>query len=335
MCVYNGERFLIEQLESIRNQTYQPDEVAVYDDGSTDLSIEIINTFISKYNLESTWRIAVNSTRKGWRKNFYDAITECNSDYIFFCDQDDIWHPDKILVMMNTMQENPNILVLNGLIETIDSDGNHIDVLDWTKSNTYDRKIIRIGIGEIAHAWKHRVGCAMAIRKIVKEQLKYFECNEYFAHDTWANDIGALLNGCYSINYPVIKYRVHEDNATARNTVKALNREERIQKLEGKINGLRYISKGIGLINTELINEHEYSIFINAVYFYEFKVSSIKEQKPTNALGIFLYIKLYLNYFNFKQFVVDILEALNLRDNARAIKHSIKTALRHQERKHL
>jgi len=328
MCVYNGERFLIEQLESLRSQTFQPNEVVIYDDCSDDSSVDIINDFISKYKLESTWRININTSRKGWRLNFYDAIIECNSEYIFFCDQDDIWNPDKIAVMMEAMEKNPNILVLNGLFETIDSAGNPVNILDWTKNNVYNSKTVKSTLEEISYIWKQRLGCTMLIRNIIKDQLKHFICNEYFAHDIWALNVGALLGGCYYINYPVIKYRVHGKNSTAANTVKMLNREERIQKLEGKIEYLKYLHNGINLINKTIIDKKEYSGFLKAIAFYNFKFSSIRNPKITNIFGIFSYLNIYCKYFNFKDFLIDILEALNLRDNVRAIKYSFKNNMK-------
>jgi len=327
MCVYNGERFLVEQLESLRNQTYQPDEVIIYDDCSYDSSIKLLREYISKYNLESTWRVNVNTSRKGWRLNFYDAIAECNGDYIFFCDQDDIWFTDKISVMIDVMKENPNILVLNGLFETIDSSGSTVNIMDWTADNVYDRKIVKHDLEEISYTWKQRIGCTIVIRKIIKEQLKYFTCNQYFAHDIWAFNIGALLGGYYHINYPVVKYRVHGDNATADNTVKMLNRTERIQKLEGKINHLEYTSGGFKLMDKTIIDKDEYSRFLKAIDFYKFKLSSLKDPGLTNLFGVFSYIKIYHKYFNSKEFIIDILEALKLRDSARSIKYFSKNVM--------
>ena len=159
MCVYNGEQFLLDQIESIKCQTLQPDEVTIYDDCSDDSSVNILVDFISKNNLESTWKVIKNKTRKGWRLNFYDALSECDSDYIFFCDQDDIWYHDKIEIMTNVMRNNQNILVLNGLIETINSTGHPINVMNWTKDNVYNGNIINMDFGDIIFNWKIRIGC--------------------------------------------------------------------------------------------------------------------------------------------------------------------------------
>jgi len=319
MCVYNGERFLAEQLESIHNQTCQPEEVIIYDDCSTDSSINIINQFINKYNL-SSWKININKFRKGWRLNFYDAILNCKGDYIFFSDQDDIWYPEKISIMMETIQNNPNILVLTGFFKTIDINGRPVNVLDWTKNNIYNHKVIKSDIGETIFVWKHRIGCAMVIHKTIKEQLRHFIRDETFTHDIWALNIGALLGGCYHINYPVIQYRLHENNVSAKYTNKMLNRSERIHQLEEKIKFLEYIYNGVRLINNAIINQNEYQVFLKSISFYKFKLNSIIKFNFINVFRLISYIKIYFSYYNLKYFFIDFFEIFRLRDFARRIK---------------
>ena len=324
MCVYNGERFLLEQLESLRNQTRQPEEVIIYDDCSTDSSVILINQYISKYNLSSSWKIKINQYRKDWRFNFYDAISECNGDLIFFCDQDDVWYPDKISIMADAMQKNPDICVLTGFFKTIDANGNSVNVMDWTSKNIYNRKIIKSYLGESIFVWKQRNGCTMVIRKIVKEQLKYFNRNENFAHDVWALNIGSLLGGCYHINYPVIKYRVHEnntDNTASKRKAQRLNKEERILELSNKINYLEYIFNGVRLINNDLIDHNEFHIFIKAISFYKFKLDIINYFKLSNIIKIFYFINIYIKYVKLKQLFIDILEIFRLFDQIRNIKY--------------
>ena len=48
LSTYNGEQYIIEQLESIKNQTRIPDEVLIYDDCSTDQTVELVRNFIDK-----------------------------------------------------------------------------------------------------------------------------------------------------------------------------------------------------------------------------------------------------------------------------------------------
>ena len=59
MAVYNGEKYLIEQLDSIRKQTYPIDEVILLDDVSTDNSYELIHQYIDGYKLIN-WKLIKN-----------------------------------------------------------------------------------------------------------------------------------------------------------------------------------------------------------------------------------------------------------------------------------
>ena len=96
MSVYNGKAFLSEQLDSIRNQSIQVDEVICIDDCSTDNSVEIIKRFIEIHKLNDRWKIIENTENKGWKKNFIDGIGYTSGDIVFFADQDDVWLPQKI-----------------------------------------------------------------------------------------------------------------------------------------------------------------------------------------------------------------------------------------------
>ena len=95
MTTYNGERFLPEMLESLRNQTRKIDELLIFDDGSTDSTVCLIENYIDKYGLEN-WKIRQNEINLGWEKNFVQGLNQAKGDVIFPCDQDDIWHTDKI-----------------------------------------------------------------------------------------------------------------------------------------------------------------------------------------------------------------------------------------------
>ena len=122
VALYNGERFIKEQLDSIKNQTIEADEVIIADDGSKDQSIEIVKRYIQDNNL-SKWRLVVNEVNKGWAKNFISNASVAKGKYIFFSDQDDMWAQNKIEVMIDTMEKNKNINLLCGDNDFICYDG--------------------------------------------------------------------------------------------------------------------------------------------------------------------------------------------------------------------
>jgi glycosyltransferase involved in cell wall biosynthesis len=94
MAAYNGAAFLPEQLASIAAQTLAPYELVITDDGSTDASIAIIEDFAASAPFPV--RLHRNHIRLGHKDNFLRAAQLCTGGLIAFCDQDDIWHPDKL-----------------------------------------------------------------------------------------------------------------------------------------------------------------------------------------------------------------------------------------------
>ena len=81
MAVYNGEKYLIEQLDSIRKQTYPIDEVILIDDVSTDNSYELIHQYIDGYKLIN-WKLIKNENNLGYRKNFKKGLEIVDGDII-------------------------------------------------------------------------------------------------------------------------------------------------------------------------------------------------------------------------------------------------------------
>ena len=94
MATYNGERFLQEQLDSLARQTLLPCELVVCDDGSTDGTLDILNSFAAKAPFPVS--IYPNETRLGYGLNFLRAASLCSGDLIAFCDQDDVWLEQKL-----------------------------------------------------------------------------------------------------------------------------------------------------------------------------------------------------------------------------------------------
>jgi rhamnosyltransferase len=108
MATYNGAEFLRQQLESIRAQTHKAFKVFVRDDGSTDLTLDILREYS-----ESTGWLTILSDDLGPSRlpglNFFRALKSIDLDsydYVAFCDQDDVWMPDKIETALCRMEES-------------------------------------------------------------------------------------------------------------------------------------------------------------------------------------------------------------------------------------
>ena len=66
LCCYNGEKFINQQLESLKVQTRKPDEVLIFDDRSTDGTVECIEKYIAKNGLDN-WHVFVNTMLCYWK----------------------------------------------------------------------------------------------------------------------------------------------------------------------------------------------------------------------------------------------------------------------------
>ena len=109
LTVYNGEKFLKNQLQSLVHQTILPDELVVCDDRSTNDSVSVLEKFAGKAPFPV--RILVNDTNLGYSQNFNRVLHSVSGDYVFPCDQDDVWFPEKVEKMIQFMEVNPKTQV--------------------------------------------------------------------------------------------------------------------------------------------------------------------------------------------------------------------------------
>jgi len=103
LCTYNGEKYLVEQLDSIVNQSYPNIEIIAVDDCSSDGTVDILKAYAEKYPY---FQVYENEINLGYIKNFEKAIRLCTGEFIALADQDDIWHLNKIAVQVNEIGEH-------------------------------------------------------------------------------------------------------------------------------------------------------------------------------------------------------------------------------------
>lgn len=107
MSTFNGATYLGEQLDSLARQTRLPDELVVADDGSTDATVELLRAFQAKAPFQV--RLVTDRPRSGWRTRFLEAADLCAGEIVFFCDQDDVWLPEKIQRVAAVFEADPRV----------------------------------------------------------------------------------------------------------------------------------------------------------------------------------------------------------------------------------
>ena len=208
LCTYNGEKYLFELLTSLINQSLQPNEIVVYDDVSSDKTLKIVNQFALE-NTQILWKINKQTTNKGWKINFHDALADTTGAYVFLCDQDDIWDPNKIEKMVTILDENSQIKLLTSNYD-VAYEGSYARKLKKSSNNLKVKKVTKFN----SFLNPARPGCTYAVRReIIVDYLSIWKPN--FAHDAMLWRISFLKQGLYNFNFKSIKFRRHESNASS------------------------------------------------------------------------------------------------------------------------
>jgi glycosyltransferase involved in cell wall biosynthesis len=209
LCTYNGSKFLREQLQSLADQTLQPFEVVVTDDCSTDDTLSIVQEFDKVLNI----KVFVNESSLKVTKNFEKAVALCSGDIILMCDQDDIWHSDKLAKISHYFQNNLNQLAVFSDADLVDEQGNSLNKNFWSAVRFHEPQIQQFKNGNVVElllAGNRTAGCMMAFRRELVEKIIPFPTHiPLMIHDNWITIVGAMLDYLGLIEAKLISYRQH------------------------------------------------------------------------------------------------------------------------------
>lgn len=200
MATYNGEKYVVEQLNSILVQLGSSDEVVVSDDGSSDMTIDLIRKIDDK-----RIKIVKNNGRHGFTPNFQNALANSSGEYIFLADQDDIWLPGKVEKTVSELQNYD--CVISDCI-TVDEALNPISM-----SRFQDFKIRGTALEHLIRS--RYIGCCTAFNRKVLEAALPFPTNyELLEHDIWIVAIAFAFFNVSLLREPLIMYRRHGSNVS-------------------------------------------------------------------------------------------------------------------------
>lgn len=286
MTTYNGDTFLLDQLNSLRNQTVPVDQIIIMDDRSTDKTVQIAQEFIDQYHLTG-WQIHVNEKNIGWEANFKNGFDLAEGDFIFPCDQDDIWHADKCEKMVACMKEHPDLelLVSNYEIKFSGTDNG---------SKAYDRQAREMlddgsfQMLPIDEKWPYitRPGCTFCFTKTYFDRIKD-KWDTYFPHDAILWRLSRVDHQMGILNSKLMDFRRHGDNATS--YVKR-TRQTEIENFKGY---LRFYEAGLRLNQ----DGKSRKVLEKGKAFLEHRVRFYQTKNPILWLILGLkYNKYYLTY---------------------------------------
>lgn len=202
LASYNGEQYIEEQINSILAQTYPIHEILIGDDGSTDHTPQILNDYARKF--KNIKIIHSEGKRYGVSHNFKRLMDIASGNCIAISDQDDIWFPEKIEVMMNgigdCMLAYCNAIPFSGTIP--DCEDNLIEDNSWN----YENRIEKMMFNNIISG--HR----MLVKKEFVNAISVWNYDVYY--DWWLAVSAAYCNSIAHIRQPLVLWRRHNNSLT-------------------------------------------------------------------------------------------------------------------------
>lgn len=202
---YNGEKYLEAQLESLLQQKDVSLKILVRDDGSTDRTQEILDAWQERGLL--TWYQGKNI---GFAKSFLDLLAHAPvADYYAFCDQDDIWLPEKLAnakAWLELMSQGLNLYCSNLYIYR-----------DGKNEGLWRKKVPKL---DLHHSLVENVatGCTVVFTNRLRDiVIKYLPSNVRL-HDFWLYQTAMIFGEVCFDEQAYIYYRQHDNNQIGANS---------------------------------------------------------------------------------------------------------------------
>jgi len=213
MTTYNGEKYVMEQVESILSSSYQDFELLIYDDGSKDATWSILEQQEKLY--KGKIHVFQNERNLGVTHNFLQAICHSTAEYIMLCDQDDVWKPNKISHTLKKMQQMEEKYKKNLPIAVF---------TDATVVNQ-DLKVLHDSFFKASHLDPFQtdlshllmenklIGCTVMINAALKTIIKEHKLPQLARfHDGWIALIAAAFGRIGYLEEATLLYRQHGQN---------------------------------------------------------------------------------------------------------------------------
>ena len=223
MAVFNGEKYLSDQIESILNQTVKEWKLVIQDDCSTDTTAEIAMSYAAKFPDKIAFHQRYTPSGSA-KSNFFSMIEYADTDYIMTSDQDDIWLPSKIEVTLNKFSEiEKNIgrdipILVHTDLKVVDSELNILgeSLFKYQNLNSDNDCLNKLLVQNIV------TGCTMMTNRALISKVRT-EPEHAIMHDWWFALIAAAFGSIGFVDEPKVMYRQHSANEVGAKEVNSLS----------------------------------------------------------------------------------------------------------------
>lgn len=273
LCTYNGGKYIVEQLQSIAEQTILPDELIICDDCSTDETLTCLHEFAK--TAPFAVKIHINEKALGAIHNFEKAISLCQGEYIALSDQDDVWLPEKIEKNLELMQASEkmfanmpilvhtDLCVVNASLKVIKKSMMQMQGIENERRHPFETLL----------AQNYVTGCTVLINKQLKELALPFP-QAIVMHDWWLALLAASNGKIAYLDETTILYRQHGVNTVGAKQYFSINSIKRLLAFtEGTKRIQATISQAEGFAN------YKTDIFLRGRSITIAYLQSLKQQK--------------------------------------------------------
>lgn len=220
LAAYNGQKYIEEQINSIIEQDYDDWKLILSDDCSTDDTINILDSYSNRFPDKI---IHYKSGRRfgNAQMHFMHLLEQFHdAPYIMFCDQDDVWHPDKITKTLSKMKEIEKEASIPAMVHTdlCVVDGNLNIISDsFCKRSKLDGNRLKLNQLLVQNVV---TGCTLMMNNSLAELCCRYELpKEAAMHDWWAAIICAVFGKTAFLDISTIYYRQHGNNSVGAKNV--------------------------------------------------------------------------------------------------------------------
>lgn len=290
MCTFNGEKYIREQIDSILSQTYPIYEIIIQDDCSSDNTWYILQEYVHKYSIIKCYQ---NNKNIGSSLNFITALFRSKGEYTALSDQDDIWMPHKIDILINTIKDKMLAIGQSNIVYT----DTNCEMKSFDQFNPYNTNIEKL-------IWCNTLlGHSCLINKSLIDIIKCLDFEFKIAHDHLIAFIAYYYNSVAITDEITQIWRRHNEAATIHSL---LISKGKIYKFFTA--SYCFITKNKSLLIEETFNEfHSIFLFLSKDKTYQYP--NIKEiinlTKYASEQTFFSYIKASLICLKLKNKMFD------------------------------
>ena len=208
LATFDGAAYLEPQLRSILAQTRPVDELVISDDGSRDDTLAVAESVLA--GAPFPVQVLRNPAPLGASRNFERAVHATTGDVLVLCDQDDVWHPDRVARALPALDGR---LLVHGDARRIDGAGRVLPGGLLGALRVTSGEYREIARGEALRTFLRRnlvTGATTAFRRELLELAGPFP--DAWVHDEWLGIVAAATGGVRLLREPLVDYRQHERN---------------------------------------------------------------------------------------------------------------------------